>query len=78
MTRTVDEGVVGSGMGLFLIGGHLLKILPQSSKGASQLSVCTLYMYYVWCTLFHPVVEICARVGQQFLSVVDNRKVWGI
>ncbi len=31
----IDEGVYGSGMGLFLIGGHLLKILPQNSKGAS-------------------------------------------
>jgi hypothetical protein len=33
--RYIDEGVVGSGMGLFLIGGHWLKILPQKSKGAS-------------------------------------------
>ncbi len=31
----IDEVVEGSGMGLFLIGGHLLKILPQNSKGAS-------------------------------------------
>jgi hypothetical protein len=31
----LDEGVGGSGMGLFLIGGHWLKILPQNSKGAS-------------------------------------------
>jgi hypothetical protein len=33
--RYIDEEVVGSGMGLFLIGGHLPKILPQHSKGAS-------------------------------------------
>ncbi len=26
----IDEGVVGSGMGLFLIGGHWPKILPQN------------------------------------------------
>ncbi len=31
----LDEGVVGSRMGLFLIGGHWPKILPQNSKGAS-------------------------------------------
>ncbi len=33
----IDEGVVpvGSGMGLFLIVGHWLKILPQNSKEAS-------------------------------------------
>jgi hypothetical protein len=31
----IDEVVEGSGMGLFLTGGHLLKILPQNSKGAS-------------------------------------------
>ncbi len=31
----LDEGVIGSGMGLFLIVGHWLKILPQNSKGTS-------------------------------------------
>ncbi len=31
----LDEGVEGSGMGLFLIGGHLLKILLQNLKRAS-------------------------------------------
>jgi hypothetical protein len=31
----LDGGVEGSGMGLFLIRGHWLKILPQNSKGAS-------------------------------------------
>ena len=34
-TTDIDEVVEGSGMGLFLIGGHLLKILPQNSKGAN-------------------------------------------
>jgi hypothetical protein len=33
--KYIDEGVEGSGMGLFLIGGHWPKILPQNSKGAS-------------------------------------------
>jgi hypothetical protein len=33
--RYIDEGVIGSGMGIFLIGGHWPKILPQNSKGAS-------------------------------------------
>ncbi len=31
----LDEGVVGSGMGLFLTVGHWPKILLQNSKGAS-------------------------------------------
>ncbi len=33
--RYIDEGVVRSDVGLFLIGGHWPKILPQTSKGAS-------------------------------------------
>jgi hypothetical protein len=34
--NTFDRGrPMGSGMGLFLIGGHLLKILLQNLKGAS-------------------------------------------
>jgi hypothetical protein len=33
--RYIDEGVVGSSMGLFLIGGYWPKILLQNSKGAS-------------------------------------------
>jgi hypothetical protein len=59
--RYIDEGVVESGMGLFLIEGHLPKILPQHSKGASKKCV-----YYVWCTLFPPVAEICARLAGNF------------
>jgi hypothetical protein len=31
----LDEGVVGSGLGLPMIAGHLLKILPENPKGAS-------------------------------------------
>ncbi len=31
----LDEGVVGSGMGLFLIVCHWPKIMPENSKGAS-------------------------------------------
>jgi hypothetical protein len=33
--HTLDEGVEGSGKGLFLIVGHLPKILLQNSKGGS-------------------------------------------
>jgi hypothetical protein len=33
--RYIDEGLVGSGMGLFLIIGQWPKILPQNSKGDS-------------------------------------------
>jgi hypothetical protein len=32
--RYLDDGVVGSGMGFFLVGGHWPKILPQNSKVA--------------------------------------------
>jgi hypothetical protein len=46
----IDEVVEGSGMWLFLIGGHLLKILPQNSKGASKMSVQC--MYTVYCVLY--------------------------
>ena len=31
----LDEGMEGSGMGLFLIVGHWTKLLPQNSKGVS-------------------------------------------
>jgi hypothetical protein len=43
--RYIDEGVVGSGMGLFLIVGHWPKILPQNSK-RGQLDVCTVTTVY--------------------------------
>jgi hypothetical protein len=33
--RYIDEGVVGSDMGLFLIVGYWQNILPQYSKGAN-------------------------------------------
>ncbi len=33
--RYIDEEVVGNGTGLFQIGGHWQKVLPQNSKGAS-------------------------------------------
>jgi len=40
----LDEGVDGSDMGLFLIGGHWLKILPQNPKEPAKClySVCIL------------------------------------
>ncbi len=55
----IYEGVVGSGMGLFLIGGHWPKILRQNSKGASLM--CVLCM----CTVYS-VAEICARLAGNF------------
>jgi len=33
--RYIDEGLIWTVMGLFHIGGHWPKILPQNSKGAS-------------------------------------------
>jgi hypothetical protein len=66
--RCIDEGgVVGSGMGLFLIGGHWPKILPQNLKGPAKCVYCVL------CTLFPPVAEIC-QIDRQFLSVVTAVK----
>jgi hypothetical protein len=56
----MDEGVLGSGMGLFLIGGHWPKILLQNSKDAAKCVSC------VWCTLFPPGAEICARLAINF------------
>jgi hypothetical protein len=39
----LDEGLVGSGMGLSLIVSHWLKSLPQKLK-RSLLNVCTVYV----------------------------------
>ncbi len=39
---TLDEGVKGSGMVLFLFVGHWMKIGPQNSK-IGQVNVFTLY-----------------------------------
>jgi hypothetical protein len=49
----LDEGVEESGMRLFLLAGHLLKILPQNSKGASQM--CFLRTFTVYSVLFSPL-----------------------
>jgi hypothetical protein len=43
-----------------------------------QLNVCPVYVYCVWCTLLPPLAENFCQVRLQFLSVVDNSKVWGI
>jgi hypothetical protein len=48
MCRYIDEGVVGSGMGLFLLGR---RFCHKTQKGG-QLNVCIVYVYCVWCTLF--------------------------
>jgi hypothetical protein len=58
--RYIDEGVVESGMGLFLIVGYWPNILPQNPKGASYR------VYSVWCTLYPPVAEICAKLTSTF------------
>ncbi len=70
-------------MGLFLIGGHLLKILPQNSKGASEMFVqySVLYtVYSAWmkehCTLFPPVDEICARLAGNFCQYMTTVSCW--
>ncbi len=31
-----------------------------------ELNVCTVYVYWVWCTLFPTVAEICARLAGNF------------
>ncbi len=58
----IDEGVLGIGMGHFLIVGHWPKDSATKLKGG-QLNVCTVYVYCVWCTLFPPVAEISARLA---------------
>jgi hypothetical protein len=49
----LDEGVVGSGMGIFLMGGHWPKILPQTSEGAAKCVYCVgiVYVYGVLVSL---------------------------
>jgi hypothetical protein len=65
----IDEGVLGSGMELFLIGGPPAKDSATKLKGG-QLNVCTVY-----CVLsFPPVAEICARLAGNFCQKVDNSK----
>jgi hypothetical protein len=62
-------------MGLFLLGGHLLKILPQSSKGASLMFVQCI-VYCVQCTPFPPVAEICARLAGNFCQFMTTVSCW--
>jgi hypothetical protein len=71
----IDEVVEGSGMGLFLIGGHLLKILPQNSKGASEMFVQCMYTVY-GCTLFPPVAEICAWLAGNCYQYMTKVSCW--
>jgi hypothetical protein len=42
---TLDEGVVGSGMGIFMIGSHLPKFCRKTKKGPAK------GVYCVHCTL---------------------------
>jgi hypothetical protein len=55
-------------MGLFLIVGHWLKILPQNSKGPSYMCVL--------CT-FSPLLLKSVPDWPAITSVVDNSKVSG-
>jgi hypothetical protein len=59
--RYIDEGVVGSGMGLFLIVGHWPKILPQTQNGPGKCVYCAFVLCMVY--YFPPVAEICARLA---------------
>jgi hypothetical protein len=58
---------VGSGMGLFLIGGHWPKILPQKSKGTSKM--CVLCMCTVYGVLFYPPLWLKFVPGWPAISV---------
>ncbi len=58
----LDEGVKGSGMGLFLIGGTGRRSCHKTRRMPAKCVYCV-FVYYVWCTLFPPVAEICARLA---------------
>jgi hypothetical protein len=64
--RYMDEGVVGSGIGLFLIWGPLAEDSATKLK-RGQLSVCTVSVYCVWCIFFLPV-GVCARLAGNFVT----------
>jgi hypothetical protein len=68
-SRYIDEGVVGSGIGLFLLWALAENSATKLKRG--QLNVCTLYG-----VLSSPLW--LKFVPGNFLSVVDNSKVWGI
>ncbi len=63
--RYIDEGVVGSGMRIFLSGEPLAEDSATKLK-RGQLNVCTVYVYCVWYTHFPPVADICARLASNF------------
>ncbi len=66
----LDEGVEGSGMGLFLIGGPLTEDSAAKLK-KSQLNVCTVYVYCVY-SILPPVAEICARLAGNFCQYLTR------
>ncbi len=68
----VDEGVVGSGMGFSWLGatGH------KTQKGPAKCVYCLCVLCVIYS--FPPCGWNLCQVGRQFLSVVDNSKVWGI
>ncbi len=74
----IDEVVVGSGREWW---GGFPYCEPLAEDSATKLNrdkpaIC---MYCVLCpVLFYPCSWNLCQIGRQFLSVVDNSKVWGI
>jgi hypothetical protein len=68
----LDEGMVGSA---FPDCGPLAED-PATKLKRGQLNVCTVYVY-VYGVLFSLRGWNLFQIGRQFLSVVDNSKVWG-
>jgi hypothetical protein len=66
--RYLDEGVVWR----FPYCGPLAEDSAAKLK-KGQLNVCTVYG-----VLFYPLRLKFVQISRQFLSVVDNSKVWGI
>jgi hypothetical protein len=63
----LEEGGVGSGMGLSLIVGHCPLAEDSAAKlKRNQLNVCTDRVFCVRCTLLTPAAEICARLASNF------------
>jgi hypothetical protein len=63
----LDEGVVGSGMGLFLIEGPWALTEDSAAKlKRGQLHVCTAYLYTVYGVIISPAAQICARLDGNF------------
>ncbi len=76
-------GSVRERYGAFPDLGPLAEESATKLKGG-QINVCTVYVYSVWCNLFPPVAEICARLAGNFcqylttVTSVANSMVWVI